>query len=371
MTWHGTGDPQFAQVVEAFAEFTEENGYQAQLAIRHRGRTVVDLWSGLEPDSLLPVFSAGKGAIGVVVAHLLRSGRLDVERPVADYWPEFAAAGKAAVTVGQVVSHQAGLVTVDGGLRDADFLHHEPLAARLAAQRPLWRPGAGFGYHWLTIGTLADEIVRRCTGRSLAAVFAEDIARPHAVDVHLGTDASLDGRTVAVDAPAPEELAPLAELLTERRDRGWSAADDFPVPLWVRANDRDLQRAGAPAAAAVASARGLAAMYAALPKVAGPDALAQVSQLQVAGDDLTTGRYFRYGLAFQLPGADNLLYGSARAVGHDGAGGAIAFYDPADDLAFGYVPQRIPLPGGADARAVRMAQIAHRCARTAPLQESS
>ncbi|RAJ85023.1 CubicO group peptidase (beta-lactamase class C family) [Streptomyces sp. PsTaAH-137] len=370
MTRHGTRDPRFTEVVDAFEQLAADDDFQAQLAIRHHGRTVVDLSTGLEPDNLLPVFSAGKGAIGVVVAHLLNGGHLDAERPVADYWPEFAAAGKSAITVGQVLSHQAGLVTVDGGLRDADFLRHEPLAVRLAAQRPLWRPGAGFGYHWLTIGTLADEIVRRCTGRTLADVFAQDITGPHTVDVHLGTDASLDGRTVAVDAPDAEELAPLAQLLAARRDRGWSAADDFPVPLWERANHRDLQRAGAPAAAAVASARGLAAMYAALPKVAGPDALAQVSQLQVAGDDLTTGRYFRYGLAFQLPGADHLRYGSARAVGHDGAGGAIAFYDPADDLAFGYVPRRIPLPGGADARAIRIAEIAHRCARAAHPQEA-
>jgi CubicO group peptidase (beta-lactamase class C family) len=360
MTRHGTWDPRFAEVAEAFGEIEG-----AQLAVHHRGRRVVDLASGLDPDTLLPVFSAGKGAIGVVVAHLLRTGVLDADLPVAAYWPGFAAGGKAEITVRQMLSHQAGLVTVDGGQGGEDVLHHGPLAARLAAQRPLWQPGAGFGYHWLTIGTLADELVRRCTGHPLSAVFTEVTG----VDVHLGTSPTLDPRTVDVVAPDPVELAPLVAELDDRRHRGWSAEDDFPVPLWELANDRAVQRAGAPAAAAVASARGLAAMYAALPEVAGPDALAEVSRLQVAGDDLTTGRYSRFGLVFQLPGAENLQFGSARAVGHDGAGGALAFFDPADDLAFGYVPHRIPLPGGADARAVRLAGIAHRCARAVTLQE--
>jgi CubicO group peptidase (beta-lactamase class C family) len=366
MTLHGTWHPGFAEVAEGFAALAADPDLRAQLVVHHRGERVVDLWAGMGPDDLVPVFSVGKGAIGVVVAHLLRRGLLEADRPVADYWPEFAAAGKAEVTVRQVLSHQAGLVTVDGGLRDADLLDHASLADRLAAQCPQWRPGAGFGYHWWTIGTLADELVRRITGRTLAAVLRELVE----VDVHLGTTPALDDRIVAVDLPDPAEAAGLLELLAERGRVGFSAADSFTVPLWVAVNDRAVQRAGGPAGAAVATARGLGALYAALPELAGPEAFAQVSQLQVAGVDLTTGAYARFGLAFQLPGAENLRYGGARAVGHDGAGGAIAFHDPVDALSFAYVPKRIPLPGGADARAVRLAGTAHRCAAAAVLEEA-
>ena len=113
-----------------------------------RGRPVIDLTCGPWAESaLLPVFSSSKGAIGLVAALLVQRGRLDLDEAVASYWPEFGAAGKASVTVRQLLSHQAGLVTVDGGYGGDELLAHDPLAARLAAQRPHWYPGVACGYH--------------------------------------------------------------------------------------------------------------------------------------------------------------------------------------------------------------------------------
>jgi CubicO group peptidase (beta-lactamase class C family) len=123
---------------------------------------------GTKPNELLPVFSSSKGAAGVVIACLVREGLLDLDAHVSDLWPEFAARGKAGVPVRQLLSHQAGLLGVDGGYDYDDLYGHAPLAARLAAQRPHWAPGSAFASHALTIGVLADELVLRARGSASA-----------------------------------------------------------------------------------------------------------------------------------------------------------------------------------------------------------
>ena len=129
-------------------------------------------------DSLLPVYSSSKGATAAVVALLVQRGQLDLDATVSSYWPEFAQGGKGAVTVRQLLSHQAGLPGVDGGFTWEELLAHAPLAERLAAQRPFWQPGQAFLYHGLTIGTLADELVRRIDGRTVADALREDVTGP-------------------------------------------------------------------------------------------------------------------------------------------------------------------------------------------------
>ena len=154
--------PGFAPVADAFAAHAEADPtHNAQLAVYHRGELVVDLFVGtaLDADSLLPVFSSSKGATAIVVSLLVQRGLIDLDAPVAKYWPEFAAHGKADLPVRLVLSHQAGLAGVDGGYTIEDAMTHDGLAARLANQRPLWQPGSAFMYHALTVGTLADELV--------------------------------------------------------------------------------------------------------------------------------------------------------------------------------------------------------------------
>src|SRR5580658_9100047 len=160
----------------------------------------------MDKDALLPVFSSSKGASAVVVSLLLERGQLDLDATVASYWPEFAQRGKAAVTVRQLLSHQAGLNGVDGGFTTEELLAHEPLAERLAAQRPLWHPGAGVEYHAVTLGTLADELVRRSDGRALADVLRQDVTTPRGIDIFMGTPESQDHRVVEALPPTSEEL---------------------------------------------------------------------------------------------------------------------------------------------------------------------
>lgn len=363
-------------VAEAFFAHGEADPtHSAQLAAYRQGELVLDLTVGpnLEPDSILPVFSSSKGTAGAVIALLVRRGLLDLDAPVARYWPEFAANGKADLPVRLVLSHQAGLTGVDGGFTLEELLEHDPLAARLAAQRPLWRPGSAFLYHALTIGTLADELVRRIDGRPLGQVLREDVTGPRDIDVWLGTPESEDPRFVPFLLPAAEELlAMVAELGSP------DMVDAIPTTsmpavgiaaLLGRINDPDFRRAAAPAASAMASARGLARLYAALRHDVGgeplldDDTVAQVAQLQVQGPELGTGLDARFAVVFQKPTPPRWGWGSWQAFGHDGAGGSLAFCDPMHDLAFGYTVQRLPLPGGVDARAIELTHVLRGCVR--------
>jgi CubicO group peptidase (beta-lactamase class C family) len=336
------------------------------------GERVIDLAHGMGVDSLLPVYSSSKGAAAVVVGLLVQRGQLDLDATVATYWPEFAAGGKGAVTVRQVLSHQAGLPGVDGGFSWDDVAAHTPLAERLAAQIPFWQPGRAFMYHALTIGTLADELVRRIDGRTVGQVLREDVTEPRVIDVWLGTPESEDHRVVEAQPPSGEELTAYLSQVPDALDVGdeigtLALPPGSPLEMLGRVNEVAFRRSGAPAAAMLASARGLAALYGALrhevngqPRVLTDATISTMSQIQVAGPELGSGLPVRFGVLFQVPCPPRWSFGSPRAFGHDGAGGSLAFCDPTHDVGFGYTVQRIPLPGGMDQRAVALAALVRR-----------
>jgi CubicO group peptidase (beta-lactamase class C family) len=359
-----------AAVEAAFASYSEvDPTYSAQLSVHIGSTRTVDLAVGaLDADSLLPVYSSSKGATAVVVALLVDRGRLDLDAPVASYWPEFAAAGKHDIPVCQLLSHQAGLPGVDGGFTWEELLDHDALAARLAAQRPFWRPGAGFMYHALTIGTLADELVRRIDGRPVAQVLRDEVTGPRAIDLWMGTPASEDARVVDALPPTADELTagPLPPVGRDPLARLSLPAGDA-LGLFARINDEEFRRVAPPAAGALASGRGLAALYAALrhevngmPRLVGDETLERMAQIQVAGTELGSGLEARFGVLFQAPCPPRWDFGGVGAFGHDGAGGSLAFCDPSLDVAFGYTVQRLPLPGGMDARAMELARLVRR-----------
>jgi CubicO group peptidase (beta-lactamase class C family) len=365
--------PAFEPVIGAFKSFSDADPtYSAQLAVHIGGERVLDLSQGMGKDSLLPVFSSSKGASAVVISLLLEREQLDLDATVASYWPEFAQKGKGAVTVRQLLSHQAGLNGVDGGFTTEELLAHEPLAERLAAQRPLWHPGGGVEYHAVTLGTLADELVRRIDGRTLADVLRQDVTQPRGIDICMGTPESQDHRVLEALPPTSEEFAAFLENPPDGVDlaggSGKLASLSLPAggifDLFIRVNSIEFRRVGPPAAGMTATARGLAALYACLrheiggqAPLLGDDTLAQMSQMQVSGRELSSGLQVRFAVMFQVPCSPRWPFGSFRAFGHDGAGGSLAFYDPTHEIAFGYTVQRLPLPGGLDARAVELSRL--------------
>ena len=362
---------QLAQMVEA------DPDYSAQFSAYVDGERVVDIWDGseIDGDSIQGVFSATKGMAGICLALLVEQGRLDLDEPVARYWPEFAQAGKHATTVRLLLSHQAGLIGVDKQLTVADLLDHDDIAGRLASQAPFWQPGSAHGYHALTMGPIIDELLRRIDGRSAADFFEEKIAVPRRIDFFIAARDAQEPRVVDVLPPAripdpPATAAPAGGAEAAGLSGvAFNAAtmDPFNPPL---PNLREVRSAGLAAAGGVGSARGLAQAYAAcisevdgMPRLLSPETVAEVSRLQTAGDDLVLGFPTRFAIVFQVPD-QRLAYGSWRAFGHDGAGGAIGVADPEYGVAYGYIPRRMYHPGGADPRGLLLARELRRCLTT-------
>jgi CubicO group peptidase (beta-lactamase class C family) len=373
----GQVEPGFEEVRNSFdAMLLADPQFSAQLAIAWQGRTVVDLagGSGLRADDLTGVFSASKGVAATVVALLLERGLFDLDEPMATYWPEFAAAGKGAITVRQALSHRAGLVGVEGGFTLDDFQNPEAAAAKVAESAPLWEPGTAHGYHALTIGVLMEALVSRVAGRSLQAVYEDEVRAPRDLDFFLGLPESEEPRYRAVvpAVPTPEQLIELAgsawgpESLTALAfnavNREFALAEDRTGP-----NNRDMRARGFCSINGVGSARGLAGVYAAI--LGGPDTapllspqtVAAVSRQQSYGiDRVLMGMTTAFGVGYMTP-HPRMEFGSYRAFGHDGAGGALAFADPFTGMAFGYVPMPMQLPGGADVKALQLSEVARGC----------
>lgn len=357
----------FEPVGSRFDDFLADDGaFSAQLVVRIGDQVVVDLWGGvhLGPSSMTGVYSATKGISAVTISTLVADGSLNLDELVVAYWPEFGALGKEHVTVRQLLSHQAGLVNTKAGLTANEFYDSEYAAELLAASRPAWRPGAAFGYHALTIGPLAEELVRRVSGMTLQRLYEERVRAPRDIDFYLGLPPERDRRYVPLRS-APEEPG---------ADAGLPARDGFPDhalgltddPEAFSTNSARARALGSASIGGVGSARGLAAAYAAMisrvSPLVDPETMEEMSQLQVDGTDLVLDGPKRFGVLFMKPGATS-PWGSYRAFGHDGAAGALAFADPTYRIAFGYIPLPAPLRGGADARAVELSRLVRECVR--------
>ncbi|WP_328746972.1 beta-lactamase family protein [Streptomyces sp. NBC_00285] len=377
---HGTVADGFEAVREEFTASVarERPDYEGQLSAYVHGRQVVDLWAGegVGPDSLYGVFSSTKGAAHLVVALLVQEGTLEPDRKVTYYWPEFGAEGKGQLTLRELLSHRAGVVGLDAGFTAQELADDRAMAERLADQKPFWRPGTAFGYHALVIGALSGEIVRRATGRTLQEIYEERIRAPYGLDFHLGLPASLEPRYRSAQpmTPTAEQQALLDAAPTAPHTLTAIAFNQqVPEPgdLVDYANSRAVRAKGPASAGGVASARGLAGMYAAAisersdrPPLLKPDTIAEVGQIHSVGYDLVARAHKSYGLGFQATADMWHPFLGAGAFGHSGAGGSQAFADPRSGLAYGYTRRRMAFPGGAAPENERLVRAVHQAALT-------
>jgi len=360
---HGHCEPAFGRVREALAE-TLASGLEvgAALAVHVGGRPVIDLWGGhvdaartrpWERDTIVNLYSVGKAVTAVCALRLVDAGRLDLDAPVAEYWPEFAQAGKGRLPVRYLLTHQAALPAVARPLPPGARTQWDVMTAALAAQAPWWEPGAGHGYHVNTQGFLIGEIVRRVTGRTLGTYLRESLAGPTGIEFFIGVGPELDGRCADV-LPAPpgpegEELrrqlgadpASLAGLALMR----FNAYRNPPELSGTGVvNTRSWRAAEVPSTNGHGNARAVARLYSALAgdgtldgvPVLAPATIARAIEEQVYGDDIVLQRPTRFGLGFQLTMKERPLGPSPRTFGHFGAGGSLGFADPDERLAFGY-----------------------------------
>jgi CubicO group peptidase (beta-lactamase class C family) len=361
----GAIDERFEAVLDAFIDnFTRHGEVGGACAMYVRGRCVVDLWGGIaDPATDRPwhretvalTFSVAKGLTATCIHRLVEQGRLDIDRPVAHYWPEFGCNGKQSITTRMVLTHRAGLAAIDGELTLAQVLAWEPVVAAIAAQSPNWPPGTVHGYHARSFGWILGEIVRRITGRSLGRYFAEEIAAPPGLRLWIGLPQAEIRNCARLIPPAGGSAAVAALLgadsLTARVMSGPSGLFSYDE-TWNRG---EVLRAEIPSSNGVGEARSLARFYAALlgeiggVRLLGPAQLAKACEVQVRGPDKVILRESCFGLGYAL---QPFLAPSAgeHSFGHAGAGGAVAFADPDAGLGFAYVMNRMQFDPEPDPR---------------------
>jgi CubicO group peptidase (beta-lactamase class C family) len=376
----GLVEPGFGRVADAFRANLDDHGdVGAACCVYLDGDPVVDIWGGLADrasgrpwarDTIVIVFSCTKGVTAVAANQLIAAGRLDPDAPIADYWPEFAANGKAAITVGMALSHRAGLAAVDGDLTLADIAAWDPVVAAIAAQAPNWEPGTAHGYHSRSYGWIVGELIRRVSGHpSPGAYIAAEIAAPLGLDFFLGVPEDEDAR-VATLYPAPNAAA-LDEFAAAHPESLFSRVFTGPSGLlryddqW---NTRLLRAAQLPSSNGHGTATALARMYAAClqpldgTRLLSDEALDRATQVRSDGPDVVLGQPLTFGLGFALP--PTLGPGAGpRSFGHPGAGGSLGYADRESGLAFAYVMNQMRFdPPGPETRADRLSAAASACA---------
>ncbi|GAA2149234.1 serine hydrolase domain-containing protein [Glycomyces algeriensis] len=349
----GTVAPGFEFVRDEFAAFAQETDGQtgSQLAAYDRGRLVVDLWTGdgTEGDTLTGVHSVTKGATSLVMALLVQDGLIDLDLPVARYWPEFGQAGKAAITVREVMTHHSGVIGIPGGFTVEELVDERLVADRLAAEAPLWRPGTAHGYAAFTVGALLNAVVSRATGQTVQEVYSERVREPYGLDFHLGLPEALEPRyrpirpwtatpeqeaAFAAHSPNPDGIAGMGYNLGRR---GFT-----PQTVMTFPNARNVRAAGPASAGGVASARGIAKLYAAMigeidgrAPLLTSETLAEFTSVHATGTNLVTGDGSPFALGFEAKGLIHPFL-SARAFGHTGSAGSDGIADPLHGIAIGY-----------------------------------
>jgi CubicO group peptidase (beta-lactamase class C family) len=357
---HGQVDDGYGKIADAFsANFEELNELGAAFCLHIGDDKVDDIWAGearREPgnpwqeDTLELVFSTTKGAAAICVARLVEAGALRYDDTVASHWPEFARNGKEAITVSQMMSHQAGLAAVDPQLGFEEIMAVQPVVDALAAQAPLWEPGTGHGYHALTYGWLAGELVRRVDGRSLGTYFAEEVAGPLGLDFWIGLPEEFEGRVgTLVSAPPPTDPEEVALMLQVAGPGTLGFRSLFMNGVLMGLdpennpfNTREVHATEMPAANGITTARSLSRMYAAtLAEVDGvrllrPDTVDAMRAQQVLGPDRTLVVETRFAHGMMLHHDLSEMVGEG-AYGHAGAGGSLGYAHPESGVAYGYV----------------------------------
>ncbi|MET4923060.1 serine hydrolase [Streptomyces sp. PSRA5] len=354
----GTCEPGFARVRKAFEEnFRRRGEVGASVCVYHDGKKVVDLWGGVaDPaakrawyrDTTVGMMSVGKSMAALCVFMLAHQGKLDLDKPVAAYWPEFAQAGKAEITVRTLLQSKAGLLYADAA-PDGSGYDWKTMIHAFEVQEPVWRPGTKGGYHSMSMGFLLGELIRRVDGRHLDRFFDDEVAGPLGVDYRYGLRRADFQRTAKI-IPNPDNGS-LGQIMTPgtKMYRAWRVRPYAKDPN----NDPGYLMARFPSSNGQGNARSVARVYAVLAnwgeldgvKLVSRDMVEQARTVSWEGTCQMTDRYTRYGCGFLLPEKTLMPWPGKHAFGHPGLGGSVGIADPESGLAFSYSPNY--LAGGA------------------------
>ncbi len=374
MEIHGECDPQFSKVKETFEKLHQEDREIGScFAVYKDGKPLVDLWGGFQDkdktkpwqkDNLVTVYSTTKGVAAFCIALAMEKGLLKYEEKVSTYWPEFANNGKEDITVGMLMSHQAGICSPETRNVD-DYYNQSLMAEKLAGMTPIWEPGTASGYHSMTFGWLTSELILRVTGKSLGTYFREEVGDQHEIDFFIGLPESEDHRVaelVPFDIVRNENSEQQKIELTEAQKSQRNSAGTLDIH-----NTKAWRQAEIPSANGQGNAGGLAKFYSLIVpednslKLLQDDTVNQMTTMQIEGRDLVLAVQVRWGVGFIL-NKHKVIYGPIEgAFGHSGYGGSCAFGDPENKIGVSYVMNRMLDNFNADGRSIELINATYEC----------
>ena len=375
----------FEKVQQVFADnFSKGGDVGASVAVVQDGEYLVDLWGGWagtrpwQADTIVNVWSTTKGFVSLCAHILIDRGQLELDKPVADYWPEFAQAGKAKITVRQLLSHRAGLMAWDEPIPPEDMFNWEKLCSMLAATEPFWEPNTASGYHARTFGHLVGKLVQCVDGRPISRFLHEEVAEPLNADIFVGVPSELEHRIADLcEIPGSQWDAPDTDNkfsnnsgfeLTERMIKAFSVPE---ISLSI-VNSSEWRSGVFPSSNGHASARGIATIYGTIAsggtygdvRLFSPAATERMREAQPTARDIVIGAVAgetTWGMGFMLNNPAG--YGpNPRAFHHGGIGGSLGFCDPEANFGFGYAMCAMGSPLE-DRRAARLLFSVYECMR--------
>jgi CubicO group peptidase (beta-lactamase class C family) len=385
----GVWSNEWQPVVDVFAEQFSQGEVGAGVAVHLHGRTVLNVWAGTranrdddvastswQENTLVNVFSAGKGLVALCALQLVDKGLLSLNAPVAKYWPEFGEQGKNTIRVRDILCHRSGLSAFHQTLPSEAIFAWESMCAEAASETPWWRPNEGQGYSPFMYGWIMGEIIRRASGAaSFDAYFQQHVAQmvnarcffgvPEAELVNIADTAPLKKLSTGASVSSGADSIALGQIMKSDPRGVTNRAFSNPLSLMTATNSRAWRTAQIPAANAHATADALATIYGNIVsgKLLSAESLALCYDEQTFEQDRVLGLPLRFSNGFMLSQADraDCRYGyGERGFGHPGAGGCLGFADPDRQLGFGYVTNRMGQRILIDERAVKLIDAVYR-----------
>ena len=372
MEIRGNCDRNFTEVKELF-ESIHSSGREigSSFAVYKDGKALVDIWGGYtdkeqtnpwNKDSLATVWSTTKGVAAITCALAVEKGLLDYEEKVSHYWPEFGCNGKEDITVGMLLSHQAGICgSATNNVKD--YYSQSTMAEELAAMKPIWEPGTASGYHSMTYGWLTSELIIRVTGKTLGNFYADEIGNLNEIDFFIGLPESEEKRVVEM-VPFPKEENQSTEP-TEINDAKRATARG-PNLIKLQ-NTRDWRAAEIPSANGQGCASGLAKLYSLVVstdpsiKILDEKTIRRMTEERITNRDLVLDVVTRWGAGF-IMNMHGVIYGpNKKSFGHSGWGGSCAFGDPENNLGISYVMNQMKNNFAADGRSLELINATYEC----------
>ena len=370
---NGMLEPQFEPVLAAFQEnYRMEDEVGSAVSVVLDGRTVVDVWGGWrdgarqrewQRDTLVCMMSVSKGITGLAFNMLVDRGLVDVNAPVARYWPEFAQNGKETLPVRFILDHRAGLPYIAEPLWPGAIYDHKAQCDALARQAPLWEPGTVAAYHIHTQGFLLGEIVRRVTGKTIGRFIREELAGPLDADFHLGNMSARDQARVAEVMPNMEARLFAAKEVEKDTLRSKAFVQNPAEPWPVTLNSKIWREAEIASGNGHGNARGVARIYGAFARGGGLDGARLSSHASIEAmiteqhniTELMQDRPYHQALGVLLNTPEAVYMGpNPRAFGHHGIGGSLGFADPDARIGFAYACNKMHAVGTNGPRAARL-----------------